>query len=195
MANRPLLIVFQGASASGKTTLVRAVGERLSVGHLEKDDIKELLYDTVGRPPDRQISRDYGAASIKALYTISKQLLSAGVSHIISGPFESETATKEIEQMRKDVNAQVVQVFCQVTPEVSMERFNRRLAEGSRHPFHPDKPAKDLSEVEAKVIRVKPLGISDTIIVDTAQAFDDCVDEIVSQVKSITKEGDHEATN
>jgi len=67
----PRLIVVQGGSAVGKTTLTRIIARELGYDAIGKDHFKELLYDTLGVPKDREDSRVYGRAATAALFAVS----------------------------------------------------------------------------------------------------------------------------
>ena len=57
----PLLVVVTGPLAAGKTTIARGLSAELGLLLLEKDAIKEHLYETLGYR-DRQVSRELGTA-------------------------------------------------------------------------------------------------------------------------------------
>ena len=61
-AAHPLIVLVNGAPASGKTTLSRRLAGDLGLPLLAKDAIKEVLYDTLGAP-DRARSRELGGAT------------------------------------------------------------------------------------------------------------------------------------
>ncbi len=77
--NSLLLVVVAGWPAAGKTTLAREFGVRLGLPVFTKDDVKELLFDTLG-VGDRAWSKRLGHASIKVLEYQLETVLAAGQS-------------------------------------------------------------------------------------------------------------------
>lgn len=58
----PVLVIVLGAPGAGKTTLARRIAAEIGWPLLVRDDIKEILFDTLGWS-DRQWSRKLGGAS------------------------------------------------------------------------------------------------------------------------------------
>ena len=66
---RSLLIIVNGPPGSGKTTLGTRIAETFDLPFINKDGIKELLFDTLGWS-DREWSKRLGAATYTILYHI-----------------------------------------------------------------------------------------------------------------------------
>ncbi|MFZ1258244.1 MAG: AAA family ATPase [Candidatus Saccharimonas sp.] len=167
-----VLVVVQGAPAVGKTTLVERLRAHYKIGVVAKDALKELLYDTVGFPADREQSRVYGSAAMHGLYAISRQLLEAGISHILESAYKPELANRDIATLTNGLPVTVVQLYCYTTPETQLQRYNTRLQNNSRHPGHPDSPRKVAHDFTVYASEYAPLDIAHTIRVDTTQFGD-----------------------
>ena len=75
-------MIVNGPPASGKTTLARHLAREFRLALLEKDTVKERLYDTLGAG-DLVHSRALRRASIAVLLALAEQTLAAGASVIV----------------------------------------------------------------------------------------------------------------
>ncbi len=80
--SQPLLLIILGAPGVGKTTLARRLAELLGLPLLVRDDVKEILFDTLGWS-DREWSRKLGYASWLIMRYMTGQFLGAGQSVIV----------------------------------------------------------------------------------------------------------------
>jgi predicted kinase len=128
----PELIIILGSPASGKTTLARKLGAALSIAVLGKDDIKEALFDTLGRG-DRDWSRRLSEASFETLARLARRQLTDGRSLILEGNFRAAHAAS-LEHAVGDRGARCTQVWCRAEPAEIVRRFTSR----TRHPGHLD---------------------------------------------------------
>lgn len=131
--DRPLLIVISGAPGSGKTTLAHHLGDALRLPVLCKDDLKEVLYDTVGAT-DVETSARLGRASIVLLTTIAARLLSAGTSAMIEANFHWDKLAHELAPLA--TVATILVLHCDGDPDVIARRYIDRAHSGGRHPGH-----------------------------------------------------------
>lgn len=98
-------ILVTGVPAAGKTTIAKAIGERLGLPVFSKDKIKELLFDEVGFH-SRAEKVKLGVASMELMYYAAGQLMAAGQPFILENNFEysSEEGMKALlEQYRYPV--------------------------------------------------------------------------------------------
>jgi predicted kinase len=141
----PLLVIVTGPPAAGKTTIARELAAQVGLPLLEKDAIKEQLYDTIGWS-DREASRGIGAAAFALLFDLADRLLRAGMSFVLEANFAVEAAGEWFERLPP---CRVVQVLVTAPDDVVLERYLARASTQERHPGHADIEA--LPEVEHSV--------------------------------------------
>jgi predicted kinase len=151
--------------ASGKTTLARALGSELQLPVIEKDEIKEVLFDTLGAG-DVGWSRKLGTATYPLLLTIAGRLLAVGSSVILEANFFRGTE-HGFESLPP---CTVVQIHCSAPLDVLVERFRSRP---SRHAGHLDD--QRVSELRARYESGAngPLALSCELIEVDTTAFVD----------------------
>lgn len=163
---KPLLILVSGPPAAGKTTLARRLVGEFSLPLVNKDGIKELLFDTVGTR-DYEWSQSLGRAGIALLYDFTERLLAAGISLIAESNFHTDADSARLAEMRGRLEFTPLQIHCTAPADVLEERNERRRRTGERHPVHVQTPQTSLKpHIEAGVWR--PLHIQGlTVIVQT----------------------------
>jgi predicted kinase len=134
---KPLLIIVTGPPCTGKTTLGRKLAVELHLPFVNKDGIKETLFESLGWR-DREWSKKLGRASISLLYYFIETQLEAGRSFIVESNFKAEFATLEFLALKQKYNFEPFQILCQTDGQVLFQRFKERFASGKRHPGHVD---------------------------------------------------------
>jgi predicted kinase len=161
----PLLVIVTGMPAAGKTTLARGLAQDLELPLVAKDDIKEVLYDTLG-VGDPDWSRRLGAATYALLFAFCRELLSAGQAAVAEANFFAGSHEADFAGLPPHC---LVQIHCNAPLAVILERYAGR----ARHPGHVDRDrANDLRQRFDDGAH-GPLGLAgDLIEVDTSGAVD-----------------------
>lgn len=128
------LIVIAGMPATGKSTVAAGIAKAFGYPVLEKDDIKERLFDTIGfenYPQKRRL--DIAATSV--LLKVLEQMLKAGTSAIVVNNFDGNE-TKQLCGLIEAYKPACVTVFLNGDPQVLYERYVERDRLHKRHLGH-----------------------------------------------------------
>ena len=164
-----LIVVVTGAPAAGKTTLARPLAGRLSLPLIDKDTIKESLFDSLGIG-DEDWSKRLGVASYEVMFRVARESQGAVLAANFYPSHVPALAT---------VSSNLVQVFCDCDPESLSRRFHERA--GSRHQGHLD----DLRAAGADISAMggAPLDLDAPLLrVDTTHPSD--VDELARRIEA-----------
>ena len=134
---KPLLIVIDGETATGKTALSIKISKKFNIPVVGKDQIKEKLFDELGLG-DREWSYKLGQAGFELMYWFSEKLLAIGQSHVIETAFSQKKASGRIKQLLKKYKFKIVQINCNAGKEIIVKRFKKRWESGERHRGHID---------------------------------------------------------
>ena len=136
------LILISGAPGTGKTSLARRLSESLPVVVLEKDAIKETLFDTVGEG-DREWSRKLGGATFALLRMFVQLHLDAGQPVIVESTFQPEHDTPWLDRMREQYDFDVLELHCHTNADTAIHRYAQRIDSNDRHSGHQAGMSKD----------------------------------------------------
>lgn len=163
-----LMIIITGASATGKTHLSRCLADKFRIPVINKDEIKELLFNYLGIKDEKWAMR-LGVASFELIYLFAEKLCLTAKPFIVEGNFENKYASKVFTELKSKYNYKVLQIYCHAEAEVLYHRYVERDNSGERHPGH----IIQISDVETFRSRLNSknfkLGIEDckTINLDT----------------------------
>ena len=128
------LIIIAGMPATGKSTLARSLSEAFSFPILEKDDIKQEMFDTIGYR-DLTEKRALDVAANAILLRCAEAILSKGQPLIVVNNFDSSMSGK-VQDMIDRTGCRCVTVFLNGEPDVLYQRYVSRDAKKIRHLGH-----------------------------------------------------------
>ena len=128
------LILMSGLPASGKSSFAEYAAKELSIPIIEKDEIKEFLFDTVGfRSHDEKTQLDIAASNIM-MYTAGR-IIDSGNSVILDNNFESRNLVN-LNKLIAEHPCNVITVRFNGDVSVIYQRFLKRDKDPNRHPGH-----------------------------------------------------------
>ena len=134
---RPMLIIVSGAPSSGKTSIGRKIARELGLPFVFKDGIKEMLFDTLGWS-DKEWTEQLNLATYAILFHFMQVQLEANLSFVVESDFKPDEHTAKFKELNRKFDFKPVQVQCQASDKVLLERFQERAKKGDRHPGHMD---------------------------------------------------------
>lgn len=177
----PLLVIVNGPPASGKSTLGKQIAAGLGIPYIAKDDIKEEMYDGLGKI-ERVLSRKLGEASMRIMYAVARRILDAGTSVVIEANFYRGVSEPDLSTLFEHADAMVI--HCEAPEEELVERYAERDASGERHPVHDDAKKVDELEEEIEEGTYEPLDLDVPLVrVDTTNDYEPSVAEIISELQ------------
>jgi glucokinase len=158
---KPLVIIVSGPPGVGKTTLGRRIAQELQLPFVNKDGIKELLFDRLGWQ-DRDWAKKLNSATYDVLYYFVASLLAAGCSLVVESNFKREEDTGKFLALKKRFDFYPLEIQCQAQGEVLLARFRARI--GQRHPGHVDHEIFERLKPVLLQGRYEPLRIGGPVI-------------------------------
>jgi predicted kinase len=153
-----LFVLVGGWPGSGKSTLAAALGPRLGLPVLAKDEIKEALVEGLGLPDTVSESRRLGRAAVLVALRVARSCPGAVLDSTWFDYTRSHVAA---------LPGRMVEVRCTVPVEIARSRYYARAA--NRHATHLDLE-RDEAELWGKP--VLPLGVGPVVEVDTTKPTD-----------------------
>ena len=128
------LIVIAGMPASGKSTYAKKLSRAIKYPIVEKDNIKEELFDTLGFKCYAE-KRQLDVAATAALLRVADDMLSCGQSLIMVNNFRDD-AKEALEKLILKYDCRCVIVFFGGDSDVFYKRYVERDNAHARHRGH-----------------------------------------------------------
>lgn len=129
------MIIITGAPSTGKTTLSKKLSYKFNISVLNKDEIKELLFDNVGIK-DKDWAMKLGSTSFELTFFFMEKLLQTGKPFIVEGNFDDRYSKESFLDLRRRYHCRILQLYCYAKDEILYKRYINRDNSGSRHPGH-----------------------------------------------------------
>ena len=160
-------MLVTGPPAAGKSTLGAALATSLGFPMIDKDVIKEALFETLGTG-NREWSRELSQASFRVMLDVAREIDAA----ILVGNFSLEAAPTLAEWFPPPI-----EVFCRCPPDELVARIKAR----KRHAGHLDD--ETAREVARGVPSSEPLALGGPLLeVDTSRPVE--VENVVEWVRT-----------
>lgn len=143
------LLIIAGMPSAGKSTIAKEISRQLGLPVLEKDEIKEELFDTLGYA-DRVEKRKLDIAATAVLMRNAESLLQSGSSLIIVNNFRKDMETP-VREMIDRCGCRSAMLFLGGDNDVFYQRYVERDRRRLRHLGHtfidryPPLPEDDLN--------------------------------------------------
>ncbi len=155
---RPFIIVITGLPCTGKTTFGLSLAHELRLPFINKDQIKEILFDALGWN-NREWSKQLGQVSYNIMFFYAETLLGAGTPLILESNFDRNLHSQKLQNIIERTSSKAVQLQLVADGNVLIQRFRQRWDNGKRHPGHVD--CDTIDELKDKLLlgRGDPLDI------------------------------------
>lgn len=127
-------ILVTGIPASGKSCFAEKLQQKLGIPVISKDQIKEILYDTVGfRSRAEKVA--LGNAALEVMYDMAARMMACNQLFILENNFESHSVPGLV-KILEDHHYRAVTVRLTGDYEKIYQRFLERDRSGKRHRGH-----------------------------------------------------------
>ncbi len=162
----PLLIAFKGHPGSGKSFLANALGLRLQIPVIDKDDIKDLLAGSYTDP---------GGLAYIGMFRIARRQLMLGLHVICDSPLSETQGYAAARRIAEETEARLLLIECVCSSQaIWRQRIEQRAALGQ-----PSHEIASWSDLEHHLIRRgESSGYSVAephLVVDTVHPPDDVI--------------------
>jgi len=167
----PTLVCITGPPGAGKSVLARAVSERLAIPLFDRDDFKDILFDTLGWS-NRDWSRKLGMASWALLDAVASTLIAQGVTIVLDSNFKpSDAIAQHLTTLAEQHEVARVEVHVRAHIDVLYDRYRSRFVGGDRHPGHVAFETREDFADQVNDTIFRPLGFEPLLELDTTLSW------------------------
>jgi len=156
-------VIISGVPASGKSTVARAIAQKLALPVFDKDDFLESMFEGHGIG-DTESRRTFSRAADQEFRSRAERSSGAIITSWWKHPLSSSDSGTPIEWLAS-LRGSRVEVYCRCSPAVAAKRFLERR----RHPGHLDSQWS-YAELLARFTQdasLGPLGVGYLVVVQT----------------------------
>lgn len=153
------LIIVCGLAGSGKTTLTNELSKKLKVTYLNRDYIKELIFEGMGFSTYEE-SRKAGSLAFNVFFHLAEQQIARGVDIIMESVFNYPEDYLIFDKWKEKYDVEIFSIICSIDKTEREKRYYNR----PRHQAHFDKdasvnhfsegPEYDYAQIPGKQIRI-----------------------------------------
>jgi glucokinase len=176
-------VIISGLPGSGKSTLARRLAPALGLPLLDKDDVLEALFDSLG-VGDADWRRRLSRSADEVLRRLAAPMDGAVLASWWRHPKAEGESGTPVEWL-SSLPGKLVEVHCVCEPGIAAERFLGR----TRHAGHLDstKSPEDLAADFERAAAFGPLGVGPVVHAGTegeGSGFDGLVRDILARLQS-----------
>jgi predicted kinase len=195
---RANLIVVNGLSGTGKSALARHIARDLGYPFFGNDQLKEVLFDTLGWS-DLEWSKRLGTSASALLWSVARSMLEAGQSLVVEGAFHAGEDGPRLVGLREQFRPRIAEIHCFASRDVLARRVKERAESGDRHPGHGDQDMEALHEEVIPDLLTDPDPLLDApdcyILLNTEEEMtDDKYLDLLDKVREVIERNDPRTT-
>jgi len=131
---QPFLILVSGVTGSGKSTVARALVERLGVASINSDVVRKVLAGKSGRQTEGYREGIYSATMTEKTYAKlardAEKLVADGRGVILDATFTRREHRQRMVRLAAKHHVPVLQIHCSAPAETIRQRLSQRASQG-----------------------------------------------------------------
>ena len=131
---QPFLILISGFSGSGKSTVAKALSDRLAVAHINSDVVRKALAGKAGIQTEAYHEGIYSPAMTEKTYARmarqAEKLIASGKGAILDATFNQRAQRQRMARLAAKHNIPFALIHCSAAEELIKQRLIRRASQG-----------------------------------------------------------------